>query len=134
MHHILRVLCYVPMTLGITDLNIERNVSSKRHNYGHIEKEVVTAMCTLLFSHITEQSNKRVKIFSKVIKSDYKENLVIGIELLNKNTDSVKFQFLGKNKCKIWDIREIITFLNSSLNSTGFSMFLFSESAKSYLV
>lgn len=91
MHHMLRVLCSGPMALGIAALNIERNVSTGRHNYGHIEKKIVTAMCILLSSHITEQSSKGVKIFPRVIKSDYKENLVIGIGLLNKNTGPVKF-------------------------------------------
>lgn len=70
------ILCSVSRTLGSADLNMKRNVSTRRNNHGPIEREVVTALWPLLLlTSVNEQSKKGVKVSSRVIKYDCKDKI-----------------------------------------------------------
>lgn len=62
---------------------------------------------------LIEQSNKGVKLMSRMIKSDYKDKIcLLGLGVLDKNIRyPIKFEFQGNSKGNIRDILTLNNYL-----------------------
>ena len=62
---------------------------------------------------LIEQSNKRVKVMSRMIKSDYKDKIcLLGLGVLDKNIGyPIKFEFQANSKGNIRDMLTLNNYL-----------------------